>query len=816
MAEIVYTAVADATGIHGSLFQGVKFWLSQKVPQRSRFIEEVKANGGEVMYSEEEAEVKIVDPARKPQLPGRFSFQYIENSVRNGALEDLENYAVGPPVGTIRAVGSRSQPVKSGRTKFTAQDDHELLNWVRTFEQRGGATSGNEIYKQLEAKNPRHTWQSWRDRWVKTLKDLPQSAFISRDAPPTPPADQRVETSRPSTVVEDQMGARKPFTTEDGRSLLSVGHQIEDLDPDNRRQAWSKWAENQEHPEDHSAKDWEDLWERTIGPLFRKQQRQQVEEKSILQGPTDAKAELYGHRETQEEAPLPVENSPAKKHMRESTVPRSPSYHPESPTRRLRAASHERNLDISVADHMDGASDAQDRFKSPAKRKRPAFEDGEEIPSSSPLQIETSNKRLRRDSLPDEILSSPGGNAFTKVSAKEIPDTYASGKPGAIDVIEISDEDDSHSPEEELFCSETSQSLSPELGSSPRRLSTSLDRNVSRTQAAFLDPAPSIEYELAAPEDGWQDEEDDGEDDQSNAEEDDGIALSYKEAAEYDLPAPQCGWPDEDDDQDEDEDEDEDDDDEVSAKDEQAGYDRILEEEVGGLVEADGEYGDEGEPESQQEISSSEFSFDTQERKLAREMGMEGRPSSSPSSSSSTVTSRNPSQTRIQYTTQGIITAQTQEPDLSLAEPEGGWDQVLSSPPASPFISKQNLSQPHQIHNQQAPPFPTHDPAPEPEPNYADNVDHFISYMVAQGHDEDDILLALRCTNMDHTLTETALAYMKTHPRDTTTPDVPGFWTEADDTDLRGNNASKIKALELKHGKESLQMRWQFLEHYGS
>lgn len=92
MAEIVYTAVADATGIHGSLFQGVKFWLSQKVPQRSRFIEEVKvghspsripfqdpansttgkANGGEVMYSEEEAEVKIVDPARKPQLPGRY------------------------------------------------------------------------------------------------------------------------------------------------------------------------------------------------------------------------------------------------------------------------------------------------------------------------------------------------------------------------------------------------------------------------------------------------------------------------------------------------------------------------------------------------------------------------------------------------------------------------------------------------------------------------------------------------------------------------------------------------------------------------
>lgn len=44
MAEIVYSAVTDATGIHGTLFQGAKFWLSQKVPQRNRFIEEVKVS----------------------------------------------------------------------------------------------------------------------------------------------------------------------------------------------------------------------------------------------------------------------------------------------------------------------------------------------------------------------------------------------------------------------------------------------------------------------------------------------------------------------------------------------------------------------------------------------------------------------------------------------------------------------------------------------------------------------------------------------------------------------------------------------------
>ena len=42
MAEVVYAGVTDAAGIYGQLFQGTRFWLSQKVPQRKRFIEEVK------------------------------------------------------------------------------------------------------------------------------------------------------------------------------------------------------------------------------------------------------------------------------------------------------------------------------------------------------------------------------------------------------------------------------------------------------------------------------------------------------------------------------------------------------------------------------------------------------------------------------------------------------------------------------------------------------------------------------------------------------------------------------------------------------
>lgn len=42
MAQIVYTDVAEGSGLHGSLFPGTKFWFSHSVPSRSHFIEQVK------------------------------------------------------------------------------------------------------------------------------------------------------------------------------------------------------------------------------------------------------------------------------------------------------------------------------------------------------------------------------------------------------------------------------------------------------------------------------------------------------------------------------------------------------------------------------------------------------------------------------------------------------------------------------------------------------------------------------------------------------------------------------------------------------
>ena len=42
MGSIVYNGIADGTAIHGDLFQGQKFFFSQRVPSRKHFVEQVE------------------------------------------------------------------------------------------------------------------------------------------------------------------------------------------------------------------------------------------------------------------------------------------------------------------------------------------------------------------------------------------------------------------------------------------------------------------------------------------------------------------------------------------------------------------------------------------------------------------------------------------------------------------------------------------------------------------------------------------------------------------------------------------------------
>lgn len=80
-----------------------------------------------------------------------YSFTFIEKSIRNGVLENLEDHIVGPAPGTVRSIGSTIQPSKGTRSKYTEEDDCVLWQWVHSHTQKGGGTDGNEIYRQLEA-----------------------------------------------------------------------------------------------------------------------------------------------------------------------------------------------------------------------------------------------------------------------------------------------------------------------------------------------------------------------------------------------------------------------------------------------------------------------------------------------------------------------------------------------------------------------------------------------------------------------------------------------------------------------------------------
>jgi hypothetical protein len=100
---------------------------------------------------EHQADIVIADHARKDCPVGSISWTYVERSVANGRLDNVEDHRAGPATTTIRGLGSR-QPTKTGRTPFTAEDDHILRKWVTRDERQSLSIKGNEIYKQLEAK----------------------------------------------------------------------------------------------------------------------------------------------------------------------------------------------------------------------------------------------------------------------------------------------------------------------------------------------------------------------------------------------------------------------------------------------------------------------------------------------------------------------------------------------------------------------------------------------------------------------------------------------------------------------------------------
>jgi hypothetical protein len=153
-APTVYENVAEGSDIKGELFAGKKFWVAQRCPSRNRYLDMIRSNGGQVVLLEKQADYLIADHCRRDCPPGSISYQFIEQSIKSGAIADPEDHPAGPKVGTVREAGSLVKPTRARKIAYTPEDDQVLYKWVKDHERKGtgGTVSGNELYKQLEAK----------------------------------------------------------------------------------------------------------------------------------------------------------------------------------------------------------------------------------------------------------------------------------------------------------------------------------------------------------------------------------------------------------------------------------------------------------------------------------------------------------------------------------------------------------------------------------------------------------------------------------------------------------------------------------------
>ena len=278
MAPLVVEQSNGDTAAIGDLFEGLAFFLVQRLPQRSRFAERIQSNGGRVVKLEKQADHIIADHLRADSPPGSLSYTFIDEAIRIGELPDPADHQAGAPKGSVREVGS-VVPGRSTRTPFTAEEDRVLWQWVARCKAEGMPWKGNEMYKQLEERNSRHTHQSWRDRYIKYLVKKPpagEEVTVAANAPPSPPTaqDEQQEISAgPSIAVRSPNKKRKTresgseFTEDDLKQLLENGDDIEIIQEDRVEEAWGHFAQTFSQ---HTPRAWRNFWEQTVRPVYLK------------------------------------------------------------------------------------------------------------------------------------------------------------------------------------------------------------------------------------------------------------------------------------------------------------------------------------------------------------------------------------------------------------------------------------------------------------------------------------------------------------------------------------------------------------------
>jgi hypothetical protein len=287
---IVYKDMADPVGGADGVFTDLKFFIIQRVPQRSYYVSLVESNGGRVVKLEAQADYLIADHMRHDAPAGSLSYKFIE-----AAIPDDEIFLANRRKSANSTAASSSK--KSTRTLFTDDDDRLLYGLVHKANEQGYAVQGNKLYEALAAHNPRHTMHSWRDRYIKVLSLKPPTGWESYPDANLPPFDTPVtdlpptalprSTARSAITSTPKSRVHTPFTEEDDKELrawitkktkqgapLSGNAIYKELEARNPRHTFHSWRDRwvrhlsfkEPHDDEDGEEDVADLQEEDTGP----------------------------------------------------------------------------------------------------------------------------------------------------------------------------------------------------------------------------------------------------------------------------------------------------------------------------------------------------------------------------------------------------------------------------------------------------------------------------------------------------------------------------------------------------------------------
>ncbi|KAJ5168675.1 uncharacterized protein N7482_004269 [Penicillium canariense] len=174
-----------------SLFKGARFFMSRAIPQRTQLKDKIEQHGGSVVLLEKDADVILVDHMKKniTHPANALSYQYVEQSIRRGRLEDPESHRVG--ASAPRPMGASNIPQKSTRRSYTLKDDQIVFDWLYPWEQEAGApTHGNQIYQALAERGgfPRKKKLVYApERPASAARSEPSQTLESTSQSPKPP-----------------------------------------------------------------------------------------------------------------------------------------------------------------------------------------------------------------------------------------------------------------------------------------------------------------------------------------------------------------------------------------------------------------------------------------------------------------------------------------------------------------------------------------------------------------------------------------------------------------------------------------------------